>query len=141
MARLADIVSTSLDVAAARSRKQQTERLATLLGSLAAAEVRPAVAFLCGELRQAKLGLGYATLRKLRALPKAGGDGVTLLELDEIFQRLGELSGKGSGGRRAQLLEELFGRLDEAERDFVGRLVLGELRQGALEAVVIDALG
>jgi DNA ligase 1 len=141
MARLADIVSTSLDVAATRSRKAKTQRLATLLGSLAPAEVRPAVAFLCGELRQGKLGLGYATLRKLRALPKAAGDGVTLLELDETFQRLGELSGKGSAGRRAQLLEELFGRLDEAERDFVARLVLGELRQGALEAVVVDALG
>jgi DNA ligase-1 len=141
MASLADLVSTSLAVAATRSRKEKAQRLATLLGSLVREEVRPAVAFLCGELRQGKLGIGYATLRKLRALPQSAGDGVTVLDLDEAFQKLAELSGKGSAGARARLLEELFAKLDDAERDFVARLALGELRQGALEAVVVDALG
>ena len=97
---LADIVSASLDVAATRSRLQKTQRLATLLGSLAAAEVQPGVGFLCGELRQGKLGVGYASLRKLRTLPPAEQASVSVLELDEAFERLAALSGKGSAGRR-----------------------------------------
>ena len=140
MMRLSEIVTASSDVAATRSRKQKTERFARVLALLEPSEVRPAVGFLCGELRQGKLGLGYATLRKLRQLAPAGGADVAVLELDEAFQQLGELSGKGSGKQREQLLRELFGRLSDAERDFVMRLVLGKLRQGALEAIVVEAL-
>ena len=141
MVRVADIARASLDVTATRSRKQKTERLATLLTSLAPSEMRPAVGFLCGELRQGKLGIGYATVRKLRALPTAAEPSVTVSELDDAFQQLAELSGKGAAGQRGLLLERLFSRLTESERDFLVRLMLGELRQGALEAIVVDALG
>ncbi len=140
MMRLSEIVTASSDVAATRSRKQKAERFAHVLALLEPNEVRPAVGFLCGELRQGKLGLGYATLRKLRKLAPAGGADVAVLELDEAFQKLGALSGKGSGKQRELLLLGLFGRLSDAERDFVMRLVLRELRQGALEAVVVEAL-
>lgn len=141
MALLADVVRTSKAVAATRSRKQKVEHLRGLLQTLAPGELRPAVGFLGGELRQGKLGIGWATLRKLRALPQTLSSQVSVVELDEIFQQLLELSGKGSAGRREQLLNGLFGRLDDDERDFVGRLMLGELRQGALEAIVVDAVG
>jgi DNA ligase-1 len=141
MALLADVVRTSTAVAATRSRKQKVEHLRELLRALAPSELRPAVGFLGGEVRQGKLGIGYATLRKLRALPQVKSGQVSVVELDQIFQRLLELSGKGSAGRREQLLHELFGRLDDQERDFVGRLMLGDLRQGALEAIVVDAVG
>ena len=139
--KLAEIVAASQDVAATRSRKQKTQRLAQLLPQLEPSEVRAGVGFLCGELRQGKLGVGYRTLQLLQ---KQSGDvepSVTVAELDVIFQQLAELSGKGSAGRRDQLLRDLFARLSAAERDFVARLMVGELRQGALEALVIDALG
>jgi DNA ligase-1 len=141
MTRLSEIVTASSEVAATRSRKQKTERFARVLALLGAEEVRPAVGFLCGELRQGKLGLGYATLRQLRELPHTPSSDPTVLELDEAFTKLAELSGKGSAQRRQALLQELFGRMNEQERDFVARLVLGELRQGALEAIVVEALG
>jgi DNA ligase-1 len=141
MSRLSEIVTASTDVAATRSRNQKTERFARVLAALEPAEVRPGVGFLCGELRQGKQGLGYATLRQLQKLPHASSTDLTVLELDEAFTQLAELSGKGSAQRRKALLAGLFGRLSEPERDFVARLVLGELRQGALEAIVVDALG
>lgn len=141
MTRLVEVVSASRDVAATRSRRQKTERLSALLGLLDPNEVRAGVGFLCGELRQGKLGIGYAALRKLRALPEPGAPSVTVQELDATFQALAELSGQGSAARREQLLTELFARLSEPERELVVRLVLGELRQGALEGMVIDALG
>lgn len=141
MLRLAEIVAASSDVAATRSRKQKTERLAQLLKLLQANEVRAGVGFLCGELRQGKLGVGFRVLKHLAAGEGSLEETVTLSELDATFEELSQLSGKGSAKRRDQLLQSLFGRLSDRERDFVTRLVLGELRQGALEALVVDAVG
>ena len=141
MLRLAEIVAASADVAATRSRKQKIERLAQLLGVLEMNEVRAGVGFLCGELRQGKLGVGYRALRQLASSAASAEERVTLLELDATFDELSRLGGKGSAKRRDQLLQGLFARLSERERDFVTRLMLGELRQGALEALVVDALG
>ena len=141
MLRLAEIVATSADVAATRSRKQKTERLAKLLSQLEPSEVRAGVGFLCGEIRQGKLGVGYRVLQQLAGSACGDGEGVTVSELDATFQELSLLSGKGSANRRDQLLQSLFARLSVAERDFVARLMVGELRQGALEALVVDALG
>lgn len=142
MAKLAEIVGVSHAVAATRSRKQKVAALAELLGRLEPAEQRAGVGFLCGELRQGKLGVGYATLRRLRAAPapvSADAD-LDVLELDQLFAELARASGKGSGARREQLLAQAFARLNDSERDFVTRLVLGELRQGALEGVLLEAL-
>jgi ATP-dependent DNA ligase I len=142
MLKLAEVVAASRDVAATRSRKQKTERLAMLLSQLEAREVRAAVGFLCGELRQGKLGVGYRLLQRLLqgAMP-APEASITVSELDATFQELSALTGKGSTKRRDELLRASFERLTSDERDFVVRLVLGELRQGALEALVVDALG
>ena len=141
MLNLGEIVATSHAVGATRSRKQKTSRLAQLLQKLEPSEVRPAVGFLCGELRQGKLGIGYRTLQALRNQADAAEPNVTVLELDAIFQRLSQLSGKGSAKERERLLHDLFARLSANERDFVARLMVGELRQGALEALVVEALG
>lgn len=141
MLPLAEIVATSRDVAATRSRKQKTARFAAVISRFEPSEVRPGVGFLCGELRQGKLGVGYRSLQQLRQLPHATEPSVTVLELDTLFQELSELSGKGSAGRQAALLRGLFERLTAEEADFVARLLVGELRQGALEALVIEALG
>ncbi len=141
MLQLSEIVSASRDVAATRSRKQKTERLKSLISQLRPNEVRAAIGFLCGELRQGKLGVGYRTLQALRKSPAAHEPNLTVVELDATFQALSELSGKGSSKRQGELLRDAFDRLTEAERDFVARLMVGELRQGALEAQVVEALG
>jgi DNA ligase 1 len=141
MLNLGEIVATSLEVGATRSRKQKTSHLARLLQKLEPSELRPAVGFLCGEPRQGKLGIGYRSLQQLRNLAGRSEPNVTVLELDAIFQTLSGLSGKGSAKERERLLGDLFARLTDAERDFVARLMVGELRQGALEALVVEALG
>jgi DNA ligase-1 len=141
MLKLAEIAAASRDVAATRSRTQKTERLARLLGQLEPHEVRPAVGFLCGELRQGKLGVGYRLLQQLQGPSASVEPSVSVSELDLTFQELSQLAGKGSNKRRDELLQGMLARLSPDERDFVTRLMLGELRQGALEALVVDALG
>ena len=141
MLKLAEVVATSRDVAATRSRKQKTARLAQLLGLLTPQEVRAAVGFLGGEVRQGKLGVGYRTLQQLQRAEVPAEPQVSVLELDAALDELKALAGKGSAKRRDALLQQLFARLTSDERDFVARLMVGELRQGALEALVVEALG
>jgi len=140
MLMLADIVTASREVAATRSRRAKIARLAGVLGRSEPGELPAAIGFLCGELRQGRLGLGPRTLQRLRAEPAAPSSAASVLELDAVFQALEDLSGKGVASEREQLLAALFARLSEEERQFVVRLILGELRQGALESIVLDAL-
>ena len=54
--------------------------------------------------------------------------------------RLTETKGKGSAGFKADLLRELFSRATAEEQDFLVRLLTGELRQGALEGIMVEAV-
>ena len=140
MLMLTEIVTASREVAATRSRLKKIARFAEVLRRLEAGELPAAVGFLCGELRQGRLGLGPRALQSVRAEPEPDRPRVTVLELDAVFQALEDLSGKGVASEREQLLSALFARLSAEEREFVIRLILGELRQGALESIVLDAL-
>src|SRR5262249_47354199 len=97
-------------------------------------------AFLTGEPRQGRLGIGGALLSSLRDVPPADAPSLEIADLDRAFDRLAALSGQGSAGARAQLLRQLLGRATREEQDFVIRLLVGELRQGALEGVLMDAV-
>jgi DNA ligase-1 len=50
------------------------------------------------------------------------------------------MRGAGATARRSEALHELFSLATVAEREFLIRLLLGELRQGALAGVMIDAI-
>src|SRR5215213_11122970 len=140
--RLAEIVATSAKVKATRSRLEKVARLAETIGRLPPDLVAVGVAYLSGDLPQGKVGVGYARLRELWDAP-AADPAAAPLELREVHATLDEVkavSGGGSGERRMRLLGGLLARASAAERDFVLRLLVGELRQGALEGVVIDAV-
>lgn len=136
---LAEVVSTSEAVASTRARSAKVTALAELLQQLASEEVEPAVAFLAGQPRQGKIGIGWATVRAIDT-PSAAVPSLELLELDAAVTALLLLTGPGSATSRRQVLAELLGRATAVEADFIRRLVVGELRQGALEGVMTDAV-
>ncbi|MGI9022162.1 MAG: ATP-dependent DNA ligase, partial [Acidimicrobiales bacterium] len=136
---LAEVVQTSHAVASTRARSAKVASLAALLRRLAPDEVEPAVCFLTGRPRQGKIGVGWATLGALDP-PPATVPSVEVLEIDTIVTVLQSLAGPGSGTRRHQLLGALLDKATEAEADFIRRLLIGELRQGALEGVMADAV-
>jgi DNA ligase 1 len=140
MTRLADLVATSQRVAATAGRLAKVAALAELLRRLAPDEIEIAVLYLSGDTRQGKLGLGYAALRDARSGGEPGGEPLALAELDAALERLRATTGKGSVTARAEQLGELFARASTDERDFLARLIVGELRQGALEGVMVDAI-
>src|SRR3954471_7280802 len=101
-------------------------------------EIEIGVAYLSGELRQRQIGVGWASLRD-RPLAAAEPT-LTLVDVDEACARIGAAVGPGSQAVRRGALNELFGRATEAEQEFLARLLLGDLRQGALAGVMADAV-
>ncbi|HSC91534.1 MAG TPA: ATP-dependent DNA ligase [Gaiellaceae bacterium] len=136
--RLDELARTSAVVAATSSRLAKVEALASLLARLHREEVAVAVAYLGGGLPHAPAGVGWAALRELPSAAAAPTLG--LLEVDGTLRRLAEVTGPGSQALRRGLLAELLGRATAEEQRFLVALLLGELRQGALEGVMVDAV-
>jgi DNA ligase-1 len=140
MTRFADLVQASSVVAHTASRLAKRDAIAACLRAAAADEVQTAVAFLSGELPTGRLGIGYATLSELRSTEAAAEPSLTLGDVDSTLARIAATTGKGSAAARAEHLAGLFARATRAEQDFLVRLLAGELRQGALEGVMIEAV-
>src|SRR5215212_1839614 len=136
---LAAIVDASDRVAATGSRLAKRDAIAACLRGAAADEVEIVVATLSGELRQGRIGIGYATLAALRGSP-AARPALTVGDVDAALERIGATKGKGSAAERNAQLHALFERATAAEQEFLVRLLVGELRQGALEGVMIEAI-
>ncbi|HEX9338814.1 MAG TPA: ATP-dependent DNA ligase, partial [Pseudonocardiaceae bacterium] len=135
-----DVVNASATVAATRSRLAKVDALAGVLhAAQPAVEVPAVVGFLVGQPRQGRIGTGWRTLLKLAVSP-AGEPTLTVADVDTALTELAAIAGAGSAGQRATLLTGLLGRATAAEQDFLVRLLAGELRQGALEGVMVDAV-
>src|SRR6185369_17342773 len=140
MTLLAELVETSRRVAETPSRNAKTAALAGCLRTLSPAEIEAGVAYLSGETRQGRSGIGYALLRDVRSVAAADGPPLTVTEVDMALSRIASITGGGSKAERLRILADLFARATDEERDFLARLLLGELRQGALESLMIDAV-
>lgn len=135
---LSDIVDASSTLRATRSRNAKRAALRAALRAAPPEEAAIATSYLAGELRQRRTGLGW---RSMAALPPAAdAASLTLTEVDAAFDAMAALSGPGSQGHRAQALEALMQRATAQEQRYLVELVTGELRQGALDALVVDAL-
>jgi DNA ligase-1 len=135
---LADVVATTETVAGTRARSTKVAALADLLARLQGDELPVVVAFLTGSPRQGRIGIGWRTVAAIDAAP-ADDPAVTVLELDGTLDALAGLRGPGSQKARTDLLTGLLERATAAEADLVRRLLVGELRHGALEGLVTDA--
>lgn len=136
---LARLAETSLAVAATSSRTAKRDLLAAVIADLDSSEVEPAIGFLTGAPRQGAIGVGWATVARLEVEPAAEASlGVT--DLDELLTAVQATTGPGSVGARAELLTAFFTRATAPEHELVRRILVGELRQGALAGVVTDAV-
>jgi DNA ligase-1 len=134
----ADLGQVSAEVAATAARSAKVALVAAALSAAEPAEVPVAVAYLSGELRQRRTGVGWAALRELP--PPAATAGLGIGEVDAVLERVAGESGPGSQARRAALVGGLFARATEPEQRLLRGLLTGEVRQGALEGVMVDAV-
>ncbi|SDJ23189.1 DNA ligase-1 [Frankineae bacterium MT45] len=135
---LAAVAGTSAQIATEPARLKKVALLADLLRELAPEEIEPAVAWLSGQLRQGQLGVGWAALRTIP--PPRDEPVLTVMDVERAFDALALTTGPGSKATRAALLADLFGSATAVEQSFLARLIGGELRQGALGAVMLDAI-
>jgi DNA ligase-1 len=136
---LCTIVACSLRVADTRSRKKKIAELSACLAQLAPNEIAIGVPFLSGALRQGRIGLGYATVFKIQVAAAADAS-LSLSDADETFARIQAVKGKGSTKERERLLGALLASSTADEQQFLRRLLVGELRQGAQAGILIEAV-
>jgi DNA ligase-1 len=138
--QLQELADLSTAVAESRGRLEKTARLAQALERAQPTEVRIAVAFLSGALRQGRIGVGWAMISQARAVDPSTASSLALADVDRTFAQIADIAGSGAARARAQVLSDLFRRATRTEQDFLARLLSGELRQGALEGVLADAI-
>jgi len=140
MSLLSTVVTTSESVAATTKRTPKVRALANCLRGLDKAEIEIGVAYLAGELPQGKIGIGYATLRTASQTPASESPSLQLAQVDAALTTLAGVKGAGSTAARTKHLRDLFAAATQAEQSFLLKLLSGELRQGALAAVMTDGI-
>jgi DNA ligase-1 len=137
---LAELVRASQRVGASAARNAKARELSSLLRSLAPEEIDVGVHYLSGEIPQGKIGVGYSAVQAAASASASDSETLSIAEVNQRLTELAAIRGAGSAARRAQALKELFSRATAAEQQFLLRLLIGELRQGALAGVMIDAI-
>lgn len=139
MPGLQNLVQVSERVRRASGRIEKIEQIVALLRSTDPREIEITVAFLSGRLRQGRIGIGYAAIAAAR--PSAAPEPtLELPEVDATFERIAAAKGAGSSGEKGRLLHALLARATADEQAFLTRLLFGELRQGALEGIMLEAV-
>ncbi|GAA2006941.1 ATP-dependent DNA ligase [Microbacterium ulmi] len=136
---LARLVDTVHSVGATPSRLAKIDALASLLAQIDPDELPAAIGFLTASPRQGRLGVGWRGIAALD-VEHASVPSLRLGDVDAVLDRLAAASGTGSQAERAQALRDLAARATTVEWDFIARVLLGELRTGALEGVLLDAI-
>jgi len=140
--RLAALVAQVARVRATSKKTEKAALLAELLRQTSGRDTELLALFLTGTLRQGRIGLGWrgieSAFKTTDAMP--AGEPLTLAELDAAFEALAGISGVGSNEKRREIVGALFARASEEERRFLAELLMGELRQGALEGVLLEAI-
>jgi DNA ligase 1 len=136
----AELVVTSSRIAATSKRLEKIAVLADLLKRLSPEEVEIAVSFLSGTTRQGRIGIGYSSLQSAFGEPAIDAS-LQIAEIDRVLDELKDVRGAGSGSRKRELLSTLFSRATRDEQMFLTGLLVGEIRQGALEGIMLEAIG
>jgi DNA ligase-1 len=140
MTLLFDLVQTSATVGMTSARLAKVRAIAAQLRALDADEIAIAAQYLSGSAPQGRFGIGYTVLRKASDSEAAPEPTLTILETDRRLGEIAVMRGSGASALRAAALRALFALATGAEREFLVRLLAGELRQGALEGVMVDAI-
>src|ERR1700733_15133974 len=116
MTLFGDIVSASQRIGATAARLGKVRELASLLRTLAVDEIETSVHYLSGEIPQGRIGIGYLLLKAAAGESTPEGQMLSIAEVDRCLTMIAAIRGKGSAGRRAQALKDLFSRATSAEQ-------------------------
>ncbi len=137
LGRLVDLVEK---VRATSRKLEKTALIAELLRQTAGRETELAALYLTGALPQGRIGVGWRTIQGAVPDSPPTGEPLTLPDVDRTFAVVAGAEGAGSAERKSRALRDLFARADGAQRRFLSGLLMGEIRQGALDGIVQDAI-
>jgi DNA ligase-1 len=137
-ARLVELVGR---VRATSRKGEKVALIADFLRQTRGLETGLAALYLTGTLRQGRIGVGWRTLEAaMPSGPAVVEPPLTLARVDESLAAVAAETGSGSADRRQRLLQGLLEGADEPGRRLLVELLRGEVRQGALEGLVIEAI-
>jgi ATP-dependent DNA ligase I len=137
---LARLVEAVEQVRGTTKKSEKIRILADTLRATNGRETMLTALYLSGSLPQGKIGVGWSLIQQAMQETVTVGEPLTLGEVDKALHRLATERGTGSTERRIALLKSLYGSARPGERRFLSQLLIGELRQGALEGVLLDAI-
>ncbi|MEU7137419.1 ATP-dependent DNA ligase [Streptomyces sp. NPDC046261] len=135
---LAEVAKVSARVAAESARSGKIALLAGLFRDAEPDDAPIVIPYLAGRLPQRRIGVGWSTLRDAPA--PAAEPSLTVREVDRALDAIASVTGKGAQGERRRLVGALLAAATAAEQHFLLRLIGGELRQGALDALAVEGL-
>jgi DNA ligase-1 len=136
-----ELVDVSQRVGDTARKKEKASLLAECLKRGRGQEIALAASYLSGQIPQGSLGIGWTTLQKVLANLDECPRPLSLLEVNRFFEEIAQWRGAGSAEKKVKALRDLFSSAREDERRFLTGLIMGEVRQGALEGLVVEAIG
>ncbi len=128
-------------------RNKKKRLIGDFLRSLREDEIQPAVTFIVGkafpEADPRVLEVGGQTLWKIVEDGKQTTlvqRPLTLLEVERYFENIAAARGKGSRGKKESLVQGLMHQASPLEARYIIRILLGEMRIGAVEGVMLEAI-
>jgi len=138
--RLAELVALVGRLRATSKKTEKVAQIAALLQQAREREIELLALYLTGTLAQGRIGIGYRGLQAAMPSGPAIGEPLTLAGLDQALSELAKQQGQGSAERRARGLRALLERAEPPRREFLFALLTGEVRQGALDGLVLEAI-
>ncbi|MDV5142917.1 ATP-dependent DNA ligase [Streptomyces sp. SBC-4] len=139
---LARVAEVSREVAATAARSRKIGLLAELFAEAVPEESPLVIAYLAGRLPQGRIGVGWSVLKNVvpPAVPPAEAPGLTLARVDAALSELAAVSGTGARAERDRLVRSLFAAATRDEQELLLRLLSGDVRQGALDAIALEGV-
>jgi len=137
---LADLVALVGRLRATTKKTEKVAQIAALLQQAREREIELLALYLTGTLAQGRIGIGHRGLQAAMPSGPPIGEALTLAGLDQALAGLAKEQGQGSAERRARGLRTLLERAEPAGRQFLFELLTGQVRQGALDGLVLEAI-
>jgi DNA ligase-1 len=135
-----DFVEISKKVGTTPKKKEKSALLSQFFRRAREREIFLAAFYLSGELPQGHLGIGWAMLQEALKGAPFQPNPISLIDLDRSFESIVREKGSGSSGRKVQRLREILSHSNDKERESLVKLIMGEIRHGALEGLVLEAI-
>lgn len=137
---LSRLVQLTTKVRATSKKTEKVSLIADFLRQTHGEETKLAALYLTGTLPQGRIGVGWKLIEAGMTQAPSIETPLTLIEMDRVFSRIASDEGPGSFERKIEALRGLFQKAHAEERRFLAQLLMGELRQGALEGIVLETI-